>query len=285
MSSGTLRRSRSVGETAPVLDHAPSRPSWGTALTAGSTVATALLLVLGVALAGAGPLPQGGGWLLAVVALLVVAGIAWGWPTLLVLPSPRGSSGMIGATGLVAVVVVATTPGGASLERLPVVLGLAVLAACVQQLLRKDGRPRVVDALGGTLMGSGLATCAAAWTTLPSIEGGPAIALGTAVVAVPVALLQAPVRWVWRGAGVVALLGTAIVVDVLRRGAADGSGLGSGAGLGPTLLVVIVAVVAAAGVRALLGQGAAAWRTRTRLAMLGAWFALMGVGAHLVALL
>lgn len=285
MSSGTLRWSRSVGETAPVPDHAPSRPTWGAALTLGSTVATALLLVLGVALAGAGPLPGSKGWLLAVVALLVVAGIAWGWPTLLTLPSPRGSSGVIAATGLVAVVVVATTPGGASLERLPVVLGLAVLAACVQQLLRYDGRPRVVDALGGTLMGTGLATCAAAWTTLPSIEGGPAVALGAAVVAVLVALLQAPMGWVWRGAGLVAILGVAVVVDALRSGVADGWGLGNGAGLGSTLLVVVLAFVAAAGVRALLGQGAAAWRTRTRLAMLGAWFALVGVGAHLVALL
>ncbi len=266
-------------------DHAPSRPSRGAALTLGSTVATALLLVLGVALAGSGPLPGTRGWLLAGAALVVVAGVAWGWPTLLSLPSPRGSSGVIAATGLVAVVVVTTTPGGASLERLPVVLGLAVLAACVQQLLRYDGRPRVVDALGGTLMGTGLAACAAAWTTLPPIEGGPAVALVMAVVAVLLSLLQAPMGWTWRGAGLLAVLGVAVVVDALRRSVEDRSGLGAGAGLVPTVLVVVVAVVAAAGVRALLGQGAAAWRTRTRLAMLGAWFALMGVGAHLVALL
>ncbi len=266
-------------------DHAPSRPLRGAVITIGSTVAAALVLTVGVARADAGPLPGGGGWLLTAAVLLLVAGLAWGWPTLLSLPSPRGTSGVVAGTGVVAVVVATTTPGGASLERLPVVLGLAVLGACAHQLLRRDGRPRVVDALGGTLMGSGLATCAAGWATLPSVEGGPAVALSAAVAAVLVSLLQVRTGWAWRGPALLAVVGVAVVVDALRRGSPDGWGLGGGAGLVTTVVVAVLTLAVAIGVRALLGQGATAGRARSRLALLGAFFALLGVAAHVVAVL
>ncbi len=264
---------------------APSRPTRGAVLAGVSSVVAALLLALGVAGAEPGALPRSGGWLLAAVSLVLVAAVAWGWPTLLALPSPRGSSGVIAGTGLVTVLVVATTPGGGSLERLPVVLGIAVLAACVQQLLRRDGRPRVVDALGGTLMGAALAACASAWVTLPSMDAGPGVALAALVAAVLVALLQTSTSWAWRGAGFLAVLGVAVVVDASRRGSPGGGGLGQGIGLGPTVLVQVVAVLIALTLVALLGQSATAWRTRTRLAMLGAYLSLLGIGAHLVALL
>lgn len=251
------------------------------------TVVGCAVLLLGLALSPAGsPVPAAdapAAWPMAAAAAVLVAALAWGWPTLLALPGPRGVTGMVAGAGLVCVLVVATTPGGASLERLPAVLGLTVLAACAHQLLRRDGRPRVVDALGGTLLGCALAAAAACWTTLPAMVGGREVAAVTIFAALVIAVLLAPVpRW-WRAVTVAALLGVAVVLDALRAGQ-PATGLGSGLGLGGTAVVGVLVLVLASGVGAVLDrQSSARTRVRGRVAVVGAFLALLGPVAHLVA--
>ena len=264
---------------------APGPPAAG----AGAPATAGLVTVLGVAvlLAGLSLSPTGApgaaAWPLAAAALVVGAALAWGWPLLLALPGPRGASGVVAATALVAVVVVATTPGAASLQRLPVVLGLAVLAACAHQLLRRDGRPRVVDALGGTLTGCALVVAAACWTTLPAMPGGRAVAAVTLFSALVVAVVLAPVPRSWRAVAVLALLGAALVLDAVRAAAPSGV-LGGGVGLGGAVLVNVVVVCLAVGVRTVLGrQSGAGSRVRGRVAVVAVHLALLGPLAHLVA--
>lgn len=254
------------------------------------TVVGCAVLLLGVALSPAttaATSTAAAAWPMAAAAAVLVAALAWGWPTLLALPGPHGVSGMVAGAGAVCVVVVATTPGGASLERLPAVLGLAVLAACAHQLLRRDGRPRVVDALGGTLLGCALAAAAACWTTLPVMTGGREVAAVTIFAALVMAVLLAPVpRW-WRAVTVTALLGVAVVLDAVRAGQPDvgpGSGLGSGLGLGGTAVVGVLVLALASGVGVVLDrQSSARSRVRGRVAVVAAFLALLGPVAHLVA--
>lgn len=256
------------------------------------TVLGCAVLLLGLALSPAVvPAAPPVAWPMVAAAVVLVAALAWGWPTLLALPGPRGVSGVVAGAGVVCVVVVATTPGAASLERLPAVLGLTVIAACAHQLLRRDGRPRVVDALGGTLLGCALVAAAACWVTLPAMVGGRAVAAVTIFAALVMAVLLAPVpRW-WRAVTVAALLGVAVVLDALRAGhpqvgpgSGPGSGLGSGLGLGGTALVSVLVLALAGGVGAVLDrQASARTRVRGRAAVVAAFLALLGPVAHLVA--
>lgn len=248
------------------------------------TVVGCAVLLLGLALS---PATTPVAWPMAAAAVALVAALAWGWPTLLALPGPRGVSGVVAGAGVVCVAVVATTPGAASLERLPAVLGLTVIAACAHQLLRRDGRPRVVDALGGTLLGCALGAAAACWVTLPAMVAGREVAAVTVFAALVMAVLLAPVpRW-WRVVTVVALLGVAVVLDAVRAGQPDvgpGSGLGSGLGLGGTAVVSVLVLGLAAGVGAVLDrQSSARTRVRGRAAVVATFLALLGPVAHLVA--
>lgn len=91
-------------------------------------------------------------------AAFVVLGllVAWGWPRLLNLPSPRGTSAVLAATTL----ALATTELAAGESERSTwagaVLCVGLIGSFLHQLLRQDGRPRLVMTLAGTALGLGV---------------------------------------------------------------------------------------------------------------------------------
>jgi hypothetical protein len=87
------------------------------------------------------------------VALAACAGvIAWGWAGALALPTPRGTFGVLSLGGFVLVLAVATRESAPWLQWLPAAAVLSVIAAFVHQLMRRDGRPRVVESVSGVVL-------------------------------------------------------------------------------------------------------------------------------------
>lgn len=154
-------------------------------------VATAVLAALVAAAAFVGELP------LVVLAVLLAGTLSLGWPVLLDLPGRHGASTVIALGGVGAVLAVAITRGEPFLRDLPVILALAVLLAFVNELLRGNGRERVVESVSGVVSGVLLAAVAAAWVAAGRTVGGVplvvtgavALAVGSAISALP------PVGW------------------------------------------------------------------------------------------
>jgi hypothetical protein len=144
--------------------------------TAGATLASAVLLSV-AGFAGVGPL--------AAAALFVVAVTAWGWPTLVDLPSPRGSTTTVALGGTACVVAVALSRDEPLLQWLALALAGAVVGEFVHQLARRDGRPRLVECVTGTLAGVVVLASMSALLALPRTPVGGG---GVLLVAVPVAI-------------------------------------------------------------------------------------------------
>jgi hypothetical protein len=144
--------------------------------TAGATLAAAVLLSV-AGLAGVGPL--------AVAALFVVAVTAWGWPTLVDLPSPRGSTSVVALGGAACVLAVGLSREEPLLQWLALALAGAVVGEFVHQLARRDGRPRLVECVTGTLAGVVVLASMSAWIALPRTPMG---GVGVLLVALPVAI-------------------------------------------------------------------------------------------------
>lgn len=139
-------------------------------MTAVLAAAASLVLAALMALAG-----YAGSSVLLAAAALVVLVVAIGWPVLLQLPDPRGTSLVIVLTGWAAVAVSWWSAGGARpLAIFAIVVALAVLAAFAHELTRRDGRPQLVESVTGTLSGQVTAVLAAGWVLLPGAAPGVA---------------------------------------------------------------------------------------------------------------
>jgi hypothetical protein len=138
-----------------------------------------------IALAGyAGSLALGG-------AVLVVCGVmAWGWPGLLELPAPRGTVAAIGLSAVLATTAVALTKDDPLLDWLALAGAGGVIVCFGHQLLRRDGRPRLVESLSGETMAVALVVCAAALVGLPRTTGGADAVLTLAVAVAAVAAVE-----------------------------------------------------------------------------------------------
>jgi len=152
-------------------------------------VVTAVLAAL-VAVAG-----YVGGMPVTIASALLVVAVAVGWPPLAGLPFPVGSSVVIGLGGLGAVVAVQATPDQPYLRDLPLVFAGSILLAFLNELVRRDGRPRLVESVAGTVTGTLVAVAVAGWVAIGRTPGGEplvvagalALAVGSAVVALPLA--------------------------------------------------------------------------------------------------
>jgi hypothetical protein len=208
---------------------APPMPATPTGVvrwwTAGSTLAAAALLSV-AAFAGVGPLGA--------AVLLVVAVAAWGWPTLVDLPSPRGSTTTVALGGAACVVAVALSRDEPLLQWLALALAGAVVGEFVHQLARRDGRPRLVEGVTGTLAGVVVLASMSALLALPRtpVEAGGVLlvvvpaAIGLALQALPVPGRLSSVA----GVGVAALL-AGLVANFLEPTVLAGlvTGLATGA--------------------------------------------------------
>lgn len=149
-------------------------------------VLTAVLAAV-VAVAGfLGPLPLAG-----VCAALVLV-LAVGWPALAGLPFGPGSSTVVALGGVGSVAVVTFAETQPYLQGLPVVFAGAVVLAFVNELLRRDGRVRLVESVSGTVAGTLVAVASTGWVATSRGTGGEALvvtgalalAVGSVVVAV-----------------------------------------------------------------------------------------------------
>lgn len=110
--------------------------------------------------------------------------LAWGWAGLLGLPSPHGTAAVVAvgtASGVVATVSTRTDP---FLRWMPAALAVSLLGAFAHQLARRDGRPRLVESLSGTITGLAVVTAGAALVPLPLVRrGADAVAVALTAVA------------------------------------------------------------------------------------------------------
>jgi len=149
-----------------------------------------LTTVTAVVLAAAAYLSELG--LVAVCAAVALV-VALGWPAILDLPARVGSRVVVALGGLGGVAVVFATRGEPFLQELSAVVALAVLLTFVHELVRPDGRVRMVDSAAGTIAGVLLAVAAAGWVAAGRTVGGTtlvviaalALAVGTATSVVP----------------------------------------------------------------------------------------------------
>jgi predicted outer membrane lipoprotein len=154
------------------------------------------------------------------VPLIALAGIlsltfAVGWPPLADLPQRVGASIVIGLGGIGAVLTIALTTGEPFLRGVPLAIALAIVAAFVNELLRRDGRERLVESVSGVVAGVLVAASVAGWVAAGRTTGGASLVVtGAVALAAGAALSALPVAG-WGGA-------------LLTIGAAVGAGAGIG---------------------------------------------------------
>jgi len=162
-----------------------------------------------------------GGLPLTVTAALLALAFALGWPSLVGLPFRAGSTVVVAVGGIGAVVVVHQTPEQPYLRFLPVVFAGAILLSFVSELVRRDGRARLVESVSGTVTGTLVAVAAAGWVATGSTpEGEPLVVIGALALAVGSAVVALHLA-TWLGAVVTSLaaaaagaLGGAILPDI-----------------------------------------------------------------------
>ncbi len=109
--------------------------------------------------------------LLAGALLVTVVVMATGWPTLLGLPTQRGSTTVLALCGTAAVLVVALAGGERHrLALLAPVLALSVVATFAHQLLRRDMRPRLVESVAGVVSGVVVIELVAGWLAAAAVS-------------------------------------------------------------------------------------------------------------------
>lgn len=117
--------------------------------------------------------------ILAVALLFGALVIAWGWPRAAGLPSPKGSSAVLALTAVLTVGSVLVTDRAPYLRWTSAALAIGVIAMFVQQLLRRDGRPRLTESVAGTSLGLVVLASGTAYLPLAHLTDGPALIAGT----------------------------------------------------------------------------------------------------------
>ncbi|MHB1489645.1 MAG: hypothetical protein ACYCTH_04015 [Cellulomonas sp.] len=153
---------------------------------------------------------------LAVLCALLAVVVAFGWPVLLGLSSRPGASVVIGIGGVGAVAAITFTRGEPFLRELPAVVALSILLAFVNELLRTDGRERLMESVSGVVAGTLVVTSVAGWIAAGRTSGGTGLVItGALALAVGSVVAVLPVSG-WGGAFVTV-------------GVAAGAGAGAGA--------------------------------------------------------
>lgn len=181
----TRRERRAVG-AAP--SRFPGRAYVRRTLTMVATVAFAGLVAL-TGYAGA-----------ALVAVAIALGgfvLAWGWPTLLGLPSPRGTTTVLAAGAVFMAGAVVLTTEDPFLAWVPAGMAVAVVVAFLHQLLRRDGRPRLTESVAATTTGLAIISSGVALAPLPHVLGG-ADALAATMAGLAVSALVDPLIGIGR---------------------------------------------------------------------------------------
>jgi len=190
-------------------------------------------------------------------ALVLVATLAIGWPSLVRSPAPRGAGMVIALAGLAAILVAWLADsrefGETMLSHLPLVAAFALVAAVLVEMARPDGRAGLVESMTGTVTGAVVAIAATGWLAVldlphgdsptfvlvaafalaaasgcctllgrsPWLAAGIALVLGAAVGGVAGWLIQALTVWAGIALGLAAALSVAVTSLLLRPKAED----------------------------------------------------------------
>jgi hypothetical protein len=209
--------------------------------------------------------------LLAGVVLALSMVFAAGWSRLVDLPTHRGAVVVVAGVAVAALAVTLTS----TVAVLGIVMGLAVVAAFVHQMLRRDGRPRLTESVSGVVSGAVVVVSAAGWVAVGTSGSSPALVVtGAATIAAAAAVTTVPV--------------TARTVVLLAPAAGGLAGLLAGVlllddvGPVPGLLVGLAAGVLTSALHVLFGRFPASRRLRPALAAALLPVLVVGVPVYLV---
>jgi hypothetical protein len=227
---------------------------------------TAGALAVAAAVGGVGLLGERG---LAVVVVAACAVVGLGWTRLLDVPVGWGIGVVVTGTGA-ATVAVHFLGGPELLGWLPAALGVAVLVAFGHQMVRRDGRPRLVESVSATITGQMVAVLGAGWlVALTLAPDGGVNAAGAAGCAAAAVISAVP--WPRRATVPVGLVASALAGAAAAGGFPSveverGLVIGAAAGLAAMGLDVLtrpsattVRAALAAGVATVLTAGLAAY--------------------------
>jgi hypothetical protein len=222
--AGLIWKNRAMPSAAGVIAH-----RWSRSALLGATSRNLLAAGIGVVLAAASFIGAP-----AILAVLFVAavGLALGWPRLVGLPSMLGSILVIATSSVIGL---ATVLAAGSLVPLLAVLGFAVVAAFVHEMARRDGRPRLVESVTGTVTGAVAAVSVAGWLVVSGV-GPPAVLVTATGAALAVAALAALLPLGKRYTSPIAvslgvLAGLAVAWQLPALDYLTGGAIGGGAGL------------------------------------------------------
>lgn len=202
-----------------------------------TAVLAALVAVAGI-LGDVSVADRSGAVIAGVVAVLAVV-FAVGWPMLTGLSSPVGSTVVVALAGGGAVAAVFAAVSQPYLGDVPLVFAGALLASFVAELVRRDGRERMVESVSGTVSGALVALCGAGWIAAERTLAGDAIVVAGAVALAVGAAVAAIGLRSWTGAA-------ATVVASILGGGAVGAALGDLGLLSGVLLGLSVGILLAA---------------------------------------
>ena len=206
---------------------------------ANRAVLTAVLAML-VAVAGYAATTHYGELPLAATVGALGIVFAVGWPLLVGLPSKPGSGVVVGLGGAGAVAVVYLTIGEPYMRALPLVFAASILLAFVNELLRRDGRTRLVESVSGTVAGTLVAAAAAGWVATVRSPGGAGLVIAGAVALAVGSAASAVTLRGWTGVG--AKVGAAAAAGALAAGWLPTVDLLAGALLGMAVGILITAL-------------------------------------------
>ncbi|MDO8145562.1 MULTISPECIES: hypothetical protein [Isoptericola] len=167
-------------------------------------VTTAVLATLVATAAYLGPW-----WTLGACGLLILL-LTAGWAPLLRLPAEGATSVVVLLAGAGGLAVTWFTEGEPILRNLPLVIALSLVLAFVAQMLRRGGRPRLVESVSGMTAGVVVTVSAAGWLATASTDAGAGLVVTSAVgLAVASAVAALPVAGGWIGSLLGVVLGGA----------------------------------------------------------------------------
>ncbi len=173
--SPTLTRAqkRAAANAAAAVDPVPEMPL------------QPLVTIAVLALAGLVTISAFAGPVLVAVSVALAAGVmAWGWPGLLALPSPRGSTFVLAVGSAAAIGTVLATKSDPYLNWMPAALACSMLIAFLHQLARRDGRPRLVESIASTITALAIVVSGASLVALPlTPEGDWVVAISASAMA------------------------------------------------------------------------------------------------------
>lgn len=164
---------------------------------------------------------------LTLLTLAVVGLFAYGWPVLLDLPWRAGATTVLALAGAGAVAAVRLAPQ-AGLRDLPLVVAIGLILAFVREVLRRDGRVRLVESLSAMVGGVVIVVAGAGWLAAAQDAGGESLVVTSAACLAVAAAVSAALPW--RGwLNVVLTTGAALLAGAGVAAALPALGAGQGA--------------------------------------------------------